>query len=590
MPRFKIHNIRWRIGLPYVLLVVITMLGLGVYLFNFLNRIYLRDLKNQLTSEALLASEILQPYLLNDTDAANLDSLAKRWSETLGNRITIIDQDGIVLGESHEDRTTMDNHGSRPEVVQARLSGKGSATRYSKTLDYEMMYVAVPIRYEGKLIGYVRTALPLQQIQTYTNHLLRSLIGATLLATILVALLAIWIARITTRPLLDLTQATDQMAEGKLELHLIPTSDDEIGQLTRSFNSMAIQLKTRIEELDAERSRITAVLEAITDGVIIVDSNGNIQSVNPAAESMFEINQHESLGRSLMQILRYYQVNELWQNCQSTGESQSATLEIPLKHQYFQMVATPLGQTLSGSTLLLFQNLTRLRRLETVRQDFISNISHELRTPLAALKALTETLQEGALDDPPAAQRFLQRMETEVNSLSQMVEELLELSRIESGRVPLKMSPTDPFDLINQAVDRLRPQTERASLKVVIDCPEDLPEVSSDSTRLERVLVNLLHNAIKFTPTGGEIQVRAFPRLEEMIFSIKDTGVGIPSDDLPRIFERFFKTDRARSSGGTGLGLAIARHLVEAHGGQIWVESVEGQGSTFYFSIPIANS
>jgi two-component system phosphate regulon sensor histidine kinase PhoR len=255
--------------------------------------------------------------------------------------------------------------------------------------------------------------------------------------------------------------------------------------------------------------------------------------------------------------------------------------------------------------MLLFQNLTQQRFLENVRRDFISNLSHELRTPLASLKALTETLQEGALEDPPAAQRFLQRMDAEVDALSQMVSELLELARIESGRVPLQMQPLSPGDVVSNAVERLSVQAERADLEIILDCPDDLPEIFADPPRLEQVLVNLLHNAIKFTPAGGKILLttrvadasgmpppiypsETISRKSGVLFSVQDTGVGIPSDDLPRIFERFYKADRARSSGGTGLGLAIARHSVEAHGGRIWAESVEGQGSTFYFYIPLA--
>jgi two-component system phosphate regulon sensor histidine kinase PhoR len=243
---------------------------------------------------------------------------------------------------------------------------------------------------------------------------------------------------------------------------------------------------------------------------------------------------------------------------------------------------------------MVLTNLSRQRYLETVRRDFVSNISHELRTPLASLKALTETLQSGALDDPPAAQRFLQRMETEVDALTQMVAELLELSRIESGRVPMEMRQTRAQDIITSSVDRLRMQAERARLKLIIDLPEDLPEISADPARLEQVMVNLLHNAIKFTPPGGEICIRARTTVDEstqkpvLIFSVQDTGVGIPADMLPRIFERFYKGDRARSGGGTGLGLAIARHTVEAHQGKIWAESETGKGSTFYFSIPIS--
>ena len=309
---------------------------------------------------------------------------------------------------------------------------------------------------------------------------------------------------------------------------------------------------------------------------------------NPAAENLFAVREVDALGNTLVEVLRNHQIVDLWRSCLATEESQVTTLEISTKRLYLQTVATPLGQALPGSTLLLFQNLTRVRQLETVRRDFISNISHELRTPLASLKALTETLQEGALDDPPAAHRFLQRMETEVDSLSLMVSELLELSRIESGRVPLQLTPSRPLAIISDAVDRLGLQAERAGLDMQIDCPEDLPAVLADPDRLEQVMVNLLHNAIKFTPSGGEILISASPLDRQIVFSVKDTGVGIPSIDLPRIFERFYKADRARSTGGTGLGLAISRHLVEAHGGRIWAESVEGQGSTFYFSIPQA--
>jgi two-component system phosphate regulon sensor histidine kinase PhoR len=279
---------------------------------------------------------------------------------------------------------------------------------------------------------------------------------------------------------------------------------------------------------------------------------------------------------------------ELARECRQTGLESQASIDLPQQGRFIQGIAIPLGEAMPDHILLLFQDLTRVRRLESVRRDFISNISHELRTPLASLKALAETLQSGALEDPPAAQRFLSRMETEVDALSHMVTELLELTRIESGQVPLKLSSISPCQLLENASERLRLQAERAGLSVHIDCSQVLPEVTADPPRLEQVLVNLIHNAVKYTPPGGEIILTAYNQVDIIIFSVKDTGVGIPSDDLPRVFERFYKADRARSGGGTGLGLAIARHLVEAHGGRIWAESVEGQGSTFFFTIPIS--
>jgi two-component system phosphate regulon sensor histidine kinase PhoR len=591
--RGLIRGLRWRIALPFVALILITMLGLGLYLSNFTRQNYLNDLNAELSAEARLAAEIFSPMLASGVDPPEIDAMSKSWSQNLGARVTIIAADGVVLGESAEDRLKMDNHANRPEVLQARQEGIGSSTRFSGTLGEMLMYVAVPIYDQGQILGYARMALPLDKVQTYVAHLQRTIIGATILIAAIAMILALWIASQALHPLRELTDTAVQISSGNLENLPIggyaqSRSSDEIGKLTQAFNVMAIQLSSQIEDLESERSRIAAVLSVMTDGVIIVDADGLVQLLNPAAESMFGISHQQAIGRSLAINLRHHQLIELWQKCNQTGEITYQAVEIPSRNLYLQGVATPLGQALPGSTLLLFQNLTRLRRLETVRQDFISNISHELRTPLASLKALTETLQDGALEDPPAARRFLQRMETEVDALSLMVSELLELSRIESGRVPLKMGSVPPATLVLKAVERLRLQAERAELSLIVDCPEDLPPVLADETRLEQVLVNLLHNAIKFTPRHGKIDVRAIRNEDKILFSVQDTGIGIADEDLPRIFERFYKTDRARAGGGTGLGLAISRHLVESHSGQIWAESQEGKGSTFYFTIPLA--
>jgi two-component system phosphate regulon sensor histidine kinase PhoR len=289
----------------------------------------------------------------------------------------------------------------------------------------------------------------------------------------------------------------------------------------------------------------------------------------------------------LIEVVRHHQPVEMWQRCRDTGKTQSVEFEVSNRLS-LQGIATSLSPAISGSSLLLFQDVTRQRQIETMRRDFISNVSHELRTPLAALKALTETLQSGALEDPPAAHRFLEQMETEVDSLSLMVNELLELSRIESGRVPLNLASTRPIDIVNPAYERLSLQAERAGISMTIECPDDLPPVLADVVRVQQVVVNLLHNAIKFTSSGGQVAVRVEQKDRAIRFTVGDTGVGIAAEDLPRIFERFYKVDRSRATSGTGLGLAIARHLVEAHGGRIWVESEVGKGSTFYFTIPIA--
>jgi two-component system phosphate regulon sensor histidine kinase PhoR len=397
---------------------------------------------------------------------------------------------------------------------------------------------------------------------------------------VLLALGLLWLGWKYLRLRRAVNDLTAQMERGDE----LVESASELSQLASLRNARHALLRTQLASSETHRSRLSAILDQLTDGVLIADSEGYVQFANPAADRLFAHNSAGLTGLSVTEALRYHQLVETWRKCHQSGVMHSETVEIPTRRQFLQIVAMPDTHSPGGS-LLLVQDLTRLRRLETVRRDFISNISHEIRTPLASLKALTETLQDGALDDPPAARRFLQRISTEVDALTQMAQELLDLSRIESGQVSLEMRRTAPGQLLQSAADRMRMQAERARLSLHVDCNPELPDVKADPPRVEQVLVNLIHNAVKFTDPGGEVRLSAARGEGTVIFAVKDSGAGIPSDDLPRIFERFYKADRARSGGGTGLGLSIARHIVEAHGGRIWAESEEGCGSTFYFTL-----
>jgi two-component system phosphate regulon sensor histidine kinase PhoR len=401
---------------------------------------------------------------------------------------------------------------------------------------------------------------------------------------LLLILVAIWFAWRYYR----LRRDIDEFAK-HIRTQITTTQIKELENLASAITSVRSTFDLQFSTLDSERARLATVLEQMTDGVLIADPQGIIQFANPAAGRLFQAS--DPIHRSIVEVVRHHQLVEAWRRCQQTRQLQSESVELPTRHQYLQLVVIP-DQHSSGS-LLLVQDLTRLRRLETVRRDFVSNLSHELRTPLASLKALTETLQDGALDDPPAARRFIDQIQIEVDALTQMVTELLELSRIESGRLNLDRKPVAPLDLLISASRRMALQAERANLTLRVDCAEELPKVNIDSQRLEQVLVNLIHNAVKFTRAGGEIVLVAdtaplrgaetgFVR-----FAVHDTGIGIPEEDIPRIFERFYRVDKSRTGSGTGLGLSIAKHIVEAHGGKIWVESFERHGSTFYFTIPV---
>lgn len=583
-------SIRWRIILPYTLLILLSVAGVGFYLSNVLYQAQLQTLQDRLTDDALLIGDSLLTTLTNEESWQAINRSSADWAELIGARVTIIAADGTVLGESHEDYSQMENHLNRPEIQDALNRGLGSQIRYSQTVKYDMLYVAVPLRQNGNIIGFVRVSLPLDEVQARQAQSRTTVFVTMLVAASLGVLLSVFIAMRVTQPLQRLTQEARRMTQGEMLRHISYSRQDEVGQLTQAFNTLVEKLHSQIRVLQSEQGKLESVLAQMTDGVVITDGKGRTILINMAAERMFNTRVETAIGNSIAQVLRHHQWIGLWERCRKTGQEQSDTLESPRRDIFIQGIALPLGDALPEHILMLFQDLTRIRRLETVRRDFVSNISHELRTPLASLKALVETLRSGALEDPPAAQRFLYHMETEVDALTHMVSELLELTRIESGQVPLKLKPVSPRKLLAKAKERLSVQAERNQLTVSLDCSKKLPCVLVDKPRLEQVLVNLLHNAIKFTPPGGSIILSA--RLQEnvILFCVQDTGKGIPVEDFTRIFERFYKTDPARSSSGTGLGLAIARHLVEAHGGKIWVESVEERGSRFYFTIPVVKN
>jgi len=575
----------WRIALPYLILVVLILGALGWFLSSFMERSYIEQLTaGQKASTRLFANQVA-PVVTKGAPYPGLADMTLQASFLEGTRITVILPDGTVIADSERDPASMENHANRPEV-QAAISGQEtSEVRYSDTVRSRLLYTAVPIRDGETTVGVARIAISLSKIETTASSFRRIIFATAGVTALLVLLVAFGITYQTILPLRSLTQAVTNLESGKYVETLPGKRLDEIGRLTNAFNRMAAQISQQIEELSAERGKLSAVVSTISDAILIVNGEGRVELINPAAETILNVNASESTGKSLAEVVRNHIIVDLWQKAQSTGEQQFTALETPTR-LVLQAIASPMEDETGSRALLILQDYTRMKRLETVRRDFVSNVSHELRTPLASLKALTETVQETALDDPPAAKRFLAQMSVEIDNMTQLVQELLDLSKIESGRVPLERTYISPWEMIQPAAERMRIQAERSGLSLTVDCPEDLPRVLVDRGRMEQVLVNLIHNAIKFTPPGGSIQVRAWAQDKDVVLAIADTGTGIADEDLQRIFERFYKADRARSGGGTGLGLSIARHLVESHGGRIWAESEVGKGSTFFIAIP----
>ena len=576
------RRIRWRIALPYLILLIVTVSVLASMSAAHVRQQETLRWQQQLVDTAQLVALRAEDSYTTQGSEETLADLARSSSDVLEMSVTFLTLDGQILASS----ISPDEQPANPLTLPGVTTALHMETGFSKTQD---VYGAAAQVFDefGQPIGLVQVQIPLSDYQLNLSRLTWLVVASIVISAAAVILLTFFVHESTYKPAETLSIAARQMSMGNFTNLYFPEFPYELDELSEALKVMAVQLGAQIDALTSERGKLSAVLNQMTDGVMIVDADGRVQLLNPAAERIFDIKESVGMGRSIVEVVRYHQLVDLWRKAKG-GERESMTLEIGPQHLFLQVLVIPLKTALPGNSMILFQDLTQLRRLETVRRDFISNVSHELRTPLASLKALAETLQEGALEDPPAARRFILRMETEIDNLTQLVNELLELSRIESGKVPLSFHRIKPCDLLKPAFERMTLQAERAGLELSLDCLAELPAVFADPSRITQVLINLIHNAVKFTPPGGKITVSAYQDREQIVFFVKDTGVGIAKKDLARIFERFYKADRARAGGGTGLGLSIARHMIESHGGSIWAESEEQVGSTFCFSIPIA--
>lgn len=581
------RSIFWKITVPFALLILVSMGVLGFYMVNSVRNSQLDHLRTTLKSEASLVADTTLPNFINAANPGSFDTIAKTLGKQIDSRITIIAKNGTVLGDTWEDPSTMENHANRPEVMAALASGVGESTRYSTTTNLDMMYVAVPIVSQGTVLGIARVGLPLTAVENSTASTLHTISWAIVIAAILVIIAAAVITRTILRQVRQVTRAAEKISSGQFDQQIQISSNDELGKLAQSFNKMSTNLKDMMAIISDDKSKLETVLSTMADGVIMTDSKGNIMLINQACEFLFGIQGDRITGKPLIEAIINYEIDNVLKKCIETNKKQIAQIDT-INGRFLRVIASPLQSNKIPGVLLLLQDLTEMRNLQTMRREFIGNVSHELRTPLAAIKAITDTLQDGAIDDKEFARDFLNKVNSEIDSLTQMVNELIEISRIETGKTKLNLETTDLHSLIEDVIAHLTPQAERKPVAIITKFEDDLPSIQVDREKIRQVLINILHNAIKFTPAQGTISVSGKVSGDNANVSVADTGIGISKADLPHIFERFFKADKSRSSGGSGLGLAIAKHIIQAHGGEIWAESQEGKGSTFSFSIPLS--
>jgi two-component system phosphate regulon sensor histidine kinase PhoR len=579
-----------------VLLAIVAGLGvvvMGIYVSRALEAQAVARLQATLVTQAGLLHDVFAPMLASSSDGADLQARAHRHARALGARVTVIAGDGTVLAESDRDSTReIENHAERPEVRQALAGVIGSDVRRSATLGRDLLYVAVPLEREGQRQVVLRLALPIQDVDEARALVRRTVAGGAVLAVAVAAVVGLFVGQRVTRPLRGMEDAARRMAEGDLTQTVPVVGTDEIAALGVALNRTAVALREKIERLGDEQAKVRTILDGMIEGVVALDDRGRLLLLNPAARAMFGVEQGIPEGRSFLEVIRQKGLLDLVDEVRATAAPARHEIELgPPVNRLVAARGVPLGLGPGApGVLLVLNDVTELRRLERVRSEFVANVSHELRTPLTCIKGYLETLLDGALEDSAHARRFLEVAGTHAERLDRLIDDLLELSNIESGRVTLVPVRLDLDEVVAGMAAMFERRTVQNRLTLVRAVRPGLA-VRADRDRLVQILVNLVDNAVKFTSEGGQIRIEAALGSDGRVeITVRDTGVGIPSTDLPRITERFYRVDRTRSRevGGTGLGLAIVKHLVQAHGGELRIESALGSGTAVSFTLPAA--
>ena len=585
----------WKLFGTYAVLVVVTTLVVAYFVGRYIEHSQWDAKVESLTKQ----SALLSPHALGDFKDWEVGAVSER-SQNLrglakgnGIRVTFIRRDGVVVFDTAEDPVSMDNHLGRPEIQEALVAGVGSSQRFGRTLGADALYVAYVPEAGGGQHGVVRTSVRASEnIATPAQILARTAPGASLAALIALVLGYLGARRITA-PLAEMTEVAESFQSGDYEPRITGLPKDEIGELGRSMNLLGGEVQKRVEGLSSERARLNAMLAGMAEGVLAVGDGDLISFSNPAAGRLFQMPEQEMLGRKLWDVAHMPGLLELVQEAREAdqGVQQELTFAGALGERRLIAKAHQFRLERSNGAVVVFEDITELRQLERIRQDFVANVSHELKTPLTSVRGYVETLLDGAVDDPEYKHRFLKKIEKNVLRLEDLVADLLTLARIENQEGRLALGKVDLCALIREAQQRFEEALESGGLTLNLDLAERACEVWGEERGLALVLDNLISNACKYTPRGGTIDVVL--RIGEggqAQLMVRDTGVGIPPGDQDRIFERFYRVDKARSTelGGTGLGLSIVKHQVQTMGGRVGVESKLGEGTCFHVWLEIA--
>ncbi len=571
--------------------MIIGILATGLLSNALLKQDFIDNVENRLLSNANIIKSFIETGEYSDFEILNTMILNE--SDTFQARVTIIDSNGIVLIDSEADPSELDNHGSRPEILAAMRGETGISQRYSKSIRMDLYYVAIPLELKNTDKLVIRLSVPLTEISTFNNHLFRTILFSAAFGLVVAMLLGVRFLKIIINPILDMSIASKDIANGNFGNRIYYDAKDELGELAENFNKMSEELGRKIMEIKDQNVKNSAILSSMINGVIAVDNQKHVMFINPAAELLFGFKEDEIKGRHILEAFRNNQLDEQIQlliddNIQSAIEIEMHRPEHRILNLYSNPIVSSMRAGERIGVVIIIADVTDIRKLEFMRKDFVANVSHELKTPLTSIRGFVETLKNGAVDNIAVRDKFLDIIDMETGRLSTLIEDLLVLSDIEKRSNMIEKSQIDVNRAANQVVDMLEEIGKKKSVKISLDCEENLTSLFGNSGWFKQMLINLIDNGIKYTTNDGHVWVKINEVGNMLNISIEDDGIGIPEEHIDRLFERFYRVDKARSRnvGGTGLGLAIVKHVVISFGGTINVKSDYGKGTEFIVQIP----